>query len=115
MAMFTVHGDELILELTGAEKIEAIHEDIRVPLSSVREVEILEDALDAFHGIRTGTGIPGVLVVGTIRWKSARAFVVVHHGHPRGVRVRLEKSDYDQLIVGCDDPEGVAATIPVTP
>jgi hypothetical protein len=34
---------------------------------------------------------------------------VVHHDTPRGLRVRLEGSSYDEWIVGCADPEAVAA------
>ena len=33
------------------------------------------------------------------------------HGHPRGVRVVLKGAQFDELIVGCDDPEGVVAKI----
>jgi len=106
-----MQGGELVLSLSDMEKLEAVHGEVRVPVSSVRDVGVLDDALAAVHGTRTGTGIPGVLVVGTIRHKGAKAFVVVHHGHPRGVRVRLEGADFDELIVGCDDPETVVARL----
>lgn len=112
MAELTVQGDELVLSLSAGERLEAVRgEDVRVPLASMRDVEVLEDALAAVHGIRTGTGIPGVLVVGTIRSHGTKQFVVVHHGHPRGVQVTLEGADYDALIVGCEDPEAVAAKL----
>ena len=113
VAELTVQGDELVLSLNDVEKLEAVHGEVRVPVSSVRGVEILGDALGAVHGIRTGTGIPGVLVVGTIRNRGSKAFVVVHHGHPRGIRVDLEGTDYDELIVGCDDPEALAASLSI--
>lgn len=111
MAALTVQGDELVLSLDGVEKLEAVHRDVRVPVSSVRDVEVLDDPLDAVHGMRTGMGIPGVLVVGTIRHEGDTAFVVIHHRHPRGVRVCLEGADYDELILGCDEPESLAARL----
>jgi len=115
VAVLTVQGDELVLSLNEMEKLEAVHaRDIRVPVASVRSVEVVDDALDVVHGIRTGTGIPGVLVVGTIRHESKKAFAVVHHGHSRGVLVRLDGADYDELVVGCDNPETLAASLAVS-
>ncbi|MEO8907813.1 MAG: hypothetical protein ABI310_07005 [Microbacteriaceae bacterium] len=115
VAELTIQGDELVLALSEMEKLEAVHAgEIRVPVTSVRGIEVLDDALDAVHGIRTGTGIPGVLVVGTIRHEGKKAFVVVHHGQPRGVLVRLERADFDELVIGCDDPEILAASLPVS-
>ncbi|HEY0258675.1 MAG TPA: hypothetical protein VGC18_02380 [Lacisediminihabitans sp.] len=111
MAEVTVQGDEVVLALTPTEKLEAIRGDVRVPRTAVRDVEVVEDALDVVHGIRTGTGIPGVLVVGTIRGGGKKSFVVVHHGRPRGVVIRLNGAEYDELVVGCDDPEAVAASL----
>jgi hypothetical protein len=115
VAELTVQGDELVLSLSEMEQLEAVHAgDVRVAVTSVRGIEVLDDALGAVHGIRTGTGIPGVLVVGAIRHEGKKAFVVVHHGRPRGVLVRLEGADYDELVVGCDDPETLAATLTVS-
>ena len=34
-------------------------------------------------------------------------FAVIHHATSRGVRVRLEGAAFDELLVGCEDPEGV--------
>ncbi|MGC8511189.1 MAG: hypothetical protein ACP5PB_10015 [Acidimicrobiales bacterium] len=38
-------------------------------------------------------------------------FAAVHRDTPRGVRVRLAGADQDEWIVGCADPEAVAAAI----
>jgi hypothetical protein len=111
MAEMTIQSDELVLTLTSEEKLEAVHGDIRVPLAVVQDVQVVEDALDVVHGVRTGTGIRGVLAVGTIRGGGKKSFVVVHHGRPRGVVIRLKGTEYDQLVVGCDDPETVAARL----
>lgn len=111
MAELAVHGDELVLSLSEFEKLESLHQDVKVPVPSVLNIEVLDDPLDAVHGIRTGTGVPGMLVIGTIRYRGGKAFVVVHHGYPRGVRVRLQGADYDELILGCDEPESLAASL----
>ncbi len=111
MAELVREGGELVLRLTTTEKLEAIHGQLRIPLASVQAVEVLDDAVHEVHGWRVGTGVPGHVAVGTFRTSNTTTFAVVHHDTPRGVLIRLEGADYDQLIVGCDDPEGVAAEL----
>ncbi|MGD0982379.1 MAG: hypothetical protein ABSA65_01020 [Acidimicrobiales bacterium] len=111
MAEITVDGDELVVRLRAVEKMEAVHGEVRVPLSSVKMVEVLDDAIGAVHGFRVGTGIPGSVAIGTFTSREAKIFAVVHHDTPRGVRVDLEGAQFDELIVGCDDPESVAAVL----
>ncbi len=114
MAELQVEGDELVMRLSGLEKAESLHGDLRAPLSMVKGVEVLDDAVHAVHGLRApGTRLPGYMAVGTFHSKGSSAFAVVHHDTPRGVRVRLEGTGYDDWIVGCVDPEAVAATISV--
>jgi hypothetical protein len=111
MADVVVEGDELAVRLRAVEKVEAVHGEVRVPLRSVKAVEVLDDAVGAVHGFRVGTGIPGSVAIGTFTSRDAKIFAVVHHDTPRGVRVDLEGAQFDQMIVGCDDPEAVAATL----
>jgi hypothetical protein len=111
VAEVLVEGDELVVRLRAVEKIEAVHGEVKVPLSSVRSVEVLDDAVGAVHGFRVGTGIPGSVAIGTFTSRDDHIFAVVHHDTPRGVRVGLEGAQFDELIVGCDDPEGVAASL----
>ena len=113
MAEFVVSGDQLVVRLSATEKLESVHSDVSVPLSSVRSVEVVDNALDHVHGIRVGTGIPGSTAIGTFTSKSAKIFGVIHHGKHRGVRVVLEGTDFDEILVGCADPEAVASSIPV--
>jgi hypothetical protein len=111
MAELIVVGDSLEVRLKALEKAEAVHSEVRVPVSSVRNVEVLDDAVAAVHGFRVGTGVPGWVAIGTFTSRNCHIFAVVHHNTPRGVRVTLEGAQFDELIVGCDDPESVAATL----
>ena len=113
MAGLIVEGDTLRVHLTEFERAEAVHGEVTVPLSSVRTVDVLDDVLGAVHGMRVGTGIPGMTAVGTFSSRGSKQFAVVHHNTRRGVRVTLEGEKYTELIVGCDDPETVAAGVPV--
>ena len=110
MAELQVQGAELVLHLSGAEKAEAVHGDLRVPLSAVRGVEIVQAAHEpADHGFKVGMRLPGVAEVAIVRAGGQKIFAAVHHDTPRGVRVVLQGASYDEWIVGCADPEAVAA------
>jgi hypothetical protein len=114
VAELRVEGGELVLHLAGVEKVEGVHGDLRAPLSAVRAVEVLEDAhapVGVSAGIKIGTRLPGVVEVGTVQGATKRLFAAVHRDTPRGLRVRLAGSSYDEWIVGCADPEAVAASL----
>jgi hypothetical protein len=113
MAQCVVDGDQLLVRLSTEEKVESVHGDVSVPLACVRSVEVVDKVLDLVHGVRVGTGIPGSTAVGTFTSKSARIFGVIHHGQHRGVRISLEGADFDEILIGCADPESMAAGIPV--
>ncbi len=112
MAELQIEGGELALHLSTAEKVGAVHGDLRVPLSAVRRVEVLADAHEpADHGIKLGTRIPGMMEVGTVRGGGRNIFAAVCPDTPRGVRIVLDGSFYHEWIVGCDDPDSVAQQI----
>lgn len=111
MAELRVEAGELVLEMTAFEKAESVHGELRMPISAVTSVEVLDDAVDAVHGFRVGTRVPGAVAVGTFTARDAKTFAVVHHNTPRGVKVLLTGTHHDILIVGCEDPEAVAARI----
>jgi hypothetical protein len=114
MAELRVEGNELVLHLSGFEKVEGVHGDLRVPLSAVEGVEVLDDAhgpAGIRAGIKIGTRIPGIVEVGSIRGRQQTIFAAVHHDTPRGVRVRLQGSDFAAWVVGSEDPEAVVARL----
>ena len=114
MAELRLEGGELVLRLSGAEKAEAVHGDLRVPLSALRGVEVIDDAHDWTGigvGFKVGMRVPGVATVATVRGHGEKVFVAVHGDTPRGVRVHLEGAPWDEWIVGCAEPEAVAATL----
>ncbi len=112
MADLTRDGDELVLTLSTIEKTESIHGDIRVPVSAVCAVEVVEDIIHEVHGVKLpGTSWPGRFAIGRFVGRHGTTFAVIHHATTRGVRVRLEGAAFDELLVGCEDPEGVKRQI----
>jgi hypothetical protein len=118
MAELQVQGTELVLHLSAAEKVEGLHGDLRVPLSAVRGVEVLDDAhapAGLKSGLKIGSRIPGVIEVGTIAGRGHRAFAAVHHDTPRGLRVQLDGTSFDEWIVGTRNPESELARLGLPP
>lgn len=95
MADLVVEGSDLVVRLGAVEKVEAVYLEPTIPLSYVKKVEVLDDAIAAVHGLRVGTGIPGVVAIGTFTTGDAKVFAVVHHSTPRGVRMSLDNADYE--------------------
>lgn len=108
MAELTRVGDELVVKLSRLEEVEAGRRDVRVPVSSVREVEVVDDAVQAVPGLKViGSGWPGRFAIGTYSGgpNHVKTFAVVHHDYPKGLRVQLEGQRFDQLVISCQDPE----------
>ncbi len=111
MAQLEVDGDQLALRLSSEEHLESMHRDVVVPRSSVATVRVTEDVWAELRGIRApGTGIPGVIAVGTRRGSFGKDFAVVH-GKGRGVVVELVGQPFSRIVITAPDPEEVVARI----
>ncbi len=114
MADITIENDELILKLSAVEKAEAVHGDLRVPLSEVQKVEVIDDALEMTRiktGFKVGMRAPGYASVAVIRRPRYKAFVAVHHDTPKAIRVTLASDSYNEWVVGVANPESVLASL----
>jgi hypothetical protein len=112
MAELKIEGNDLVLHLSRLEKVESVHADLRVALSAIRSIEVLDDAHEpADHGFKVGERLPGVSEVATIHTGETSIFAVVHRDTPRGVRIVLEGAANDEWIIGCADPEGMKSLI----
>ena len=111
MADLRVEDGELVLHLHGMEKAEGFHGDIRVPLSTVSAVRVVEDPWAELRGIRApGTGLPDVIAVGTRRGAFGKDFAAVHGKGP-AVVVELHGAEYARLVVTADDAGAVASSV----
>ncbi len=112
MAELKIEDNNLVLELSRLEKAEGVHGNLRVPVSSVQSVEVLDDAhAPADHGFKFGTRLYGMTEVGTMSSKDKKVFAVVHRNTPRGIRVVLKGESHDEWIVGCDNPEEIVSAV----
>jgi hypothetical protein len=112
MARLIVEGPELVVGLSWLEKLGAFRGNVRVPLRAIQFASAEPDPWAALRGIRApGTGIPGVIALGTRRYNGGRDFAAVVGDRP-AVRVDLgEESPFARLVVSADDADGTAAEI----
>ena len=111
MADLHVEDGELVLHLGTMEKAEGFRGDIRVPLSAVTAVRVVDDPWPELRGIRApGTGVPGVIAVGTRRGGFGKDFASVHGKGP-AVVVDLNGTEFGRLVVTADDPGSVASSL----
>jgi hypothetical protein len=116
MADLVVSGTIVNLTMTRLEHLEGFRGDLDAPLSAVTAVRTVEDPWAELRGVRApGTGVPGVVAVGTRRGSFGKDFAAVHGKGP-AVVVELEGQEFERWILTVDDPDAVAARItPSTP
>ena len=111
MASLSVEAGELVLSLSPVERVEGLHGSIRVPASAVRAIRSVVDPWSELRGVRApGTGVPGVLSVGTRRGGGVKDFVVVH-GHSPAVLVEMEGAEFDRFVITAEDASAVASEL----
>jgi hypothetical protein len=111
MAKLLVNDDIVTVSLSAVEKAEALHGDVSVPRSAVASARVVPDGLDEVHGLRMpGTGLPGVIMVGTWRDKEKVTFAVCHGRRP-AVVLELTGQHYDRFVVTVENPGEVAAAL----
>jgi hypothetical protein len=112
MAKLIVDGPDLVVQLSSLEKLGAFRGDVRVPLSTVQSAEVEARPWDVLRGIRApGTGIPGVIALGTRRFSGGKDFTAVSGTGP-AVRVDLsQESPFSRLVVSVTDPDSTLAAI----
>jgi hypothetical protein len=112
MANLMVDGADVVVRLSGLEKLAAFRGDVRVPVASVSAVAVEPSPWSALRGIRSpGTGWPGVIAYGVRRYRGGRDFAAVLGKRP-AVRLELDPpSPFARVVVTVADPEGVVARV----
>ncbi len=102
-------GGQVSIHLSFVEKIGALHGDLHFPTSAVRSVRVVDKPFCEIEGIRSpGTGVPGVVALGTYRAHGRRDFVAVYRGK-RGVVIEIDADNtkYRRVILSAKDPDHV--------
>jgi hypothetical protein len=111
MAHVVIDGQMLTVKMSRWERLGAQHRDVTVPLAAVTAVSTTEDPWTIFEGIRApGTGIPGVIMLGTLRSKGSKTFCAVYRHGPALVITTTDPA-FARLIVSASDASEQAAAL----
>ncbi len=103
MAHLRVDGSDLVVALNRMEELGAMHGTIRVPVANVTSVDVSDALWDELLGMRMpGTGIPGVIALGSWRYSGGKDFVAVYGR--RGVVITLSGAEWNRLILSSRNP-----------
>jgi hypothetical protein len=109
VATLDVDGDQLVLRMSRWERLGALHGDVRVPRSAVRDVTTSDQPWKVLRGVRMpGTGCPRLIMLGTTRGRGWKDFNAVYRKRPV-VIVDLDGQEFERLVVTRDEAEAVAA------
>lgn len=110
MARLAVDGSELTLALNPMERLGAMHGSVRVPVANIAAVDVSNPVWGEIQGMRMpGTGLPGVIALGTWRYNGGKDFVAVYGRS--GVVVTLTGSEWNRLLVSSRAPRRLCQEI----
>jgi hypothetical protein len=111
MATIDLSPTGLAVKFRRAEKVGGLLRDLEVPLDQVGDVIVEPDGLVAARGLRApGLAIPGRRKIGTWRGRGRRTAVSVTAGEP-AVRIQLQGSRFDELLISQPDAHEIAEVI----
>jgi hypothetical protein len=113
MADVAREGNEIILRLSAGERIMAMHRDVRVPLSAVQSVDVVDEPIRRIQGLKPrnfkvfGGYWPGWFAYGSFFDGAVRQllFAAVNGRKPRGLEITLDGAKYTRLLVSLDNPD----------
>lgn len=119
MANISRVGNELVVELSIGERILAMHRDVRVPLSAVNSIDVVDEPIRRVQGLKPrnfkivglywwGRFAYGAFFDGAVR---QMLFAAVNGRKPRGLEIVLDGAKYTRLILSLDDPDAAKAAV----
>jgi hypothetical protein len=111
MAEVVIEGGELVVQLSFWEKVGSLRSGVRASLGSVQQVRATSEPWAELRGIRApGTGIPAVIMLGTMRGSFGKDFCAIYRGKP-AVIVELAGEEFRRLLLSVEQPEALVERI----
>ncbi|MEU7479741.1 hypothetical protein AB0A63_27375 [Lentzea sp. NPDC042327] len=111
MAVISVQGEDLVVEMEGLDKLWALKSRLTIPLANVRGATADPGIAGEPKGLRApGTHLPGVITAGTFHRDGEKVFWAVRDGK-NAVVVELADEQFTRLVVEVDDPREAVALV----
>ena len=112
MANLIIDESAVTVSLNAIEKLEALHGDVTVPRSAVKQVRVVPDGVAEVHGIRApGTSLPGMTMVGVWRDRDGATFAVCHGRRP-AIVIDLGGAQFDRIVITVAGSDPVVTPVP---
>ncbi|CAO5172885.1 conserved hypothetical protein [Frankia sp. AiPs1] len=106
MASLEVREQRVEVVLRGIERLGALRGDVSVGLDEVLDVRTSAEPFGELRGWRLpGTGLPGVIALGTWRSRDGKDFAAVYRGRPAVVVEVRPGGEFRRLLVADEDAE----------
>jgi len=108
MAHVSIDADLLHVQLEKAEQLGALHGGLDIPLEHVASARTVADLWSELKGLRApGTGIPGVIMLGTTRYDGKKDFCAVYKHRP-GIVIELRDEAFARVLVSLPETDAQA-------
>jgi hypothetical protein len=120
VARLMIDQHRVTVRLSALEKLEALHFDVKIPRTAVMAAREVPDGLAelrgtiaglGWRGVGIGTGLPGVMMVGTVQDGYGLTFAVCH-GRGPAVVLDLSGQHYNRIIMTVQDPGEIVRRLP---
>jgi hypothetical protein len=112
VANLVISDESVTLQLSLAEKAEALHGDLTLPRSAIIGVRVVSSCMDEVDGFKlVGAGIPGTLYVGTWAGGGGGHTFAACHGNGPGLVIDLQGEHYSRIVLSQDNPELLAVQL----
>lgn len=111
MSTVAVTDQAVEIRLSLAEKVAALHGDLRLPRRSIRTATVVADGLAATRGLKApGLSLPGRVRIGTWRGRGGNRFLAVRRGVP-ALRLELVGERFGLVVVSTPDAAVLAGEL----
>lgn len=113
MAHVVVEGSILRVKMSRWERLGALHRDLAIDISRVESFSVSTSPWQLLEGVRApGTGLPGVMMIGTMRAKGTKTFCAIYR-HTPAIVIITSDPEFGRIIVSSSDADQVAAALAV--
>ncbi|CAN2185852.1 hypothetical protein MCEJIRE27_00400 [Candidatus Nanopelagicaceae bacterium] len=110
MAHLVVAEDRIRLNLSILETLGAVHGSPEIAMSEIESVEVVANpwARGILKGMRIGTGVPLITLLGTMKYVGGKDFCVIYRRRPNAV-ITLKSGPFKRWIFEIKDMSEIDA------